>query len=80
MQYTIRNVPRAVDRALRRRAKLEGRSLNEVAIEALERATGTLGEPMKHRTLADLAGTWVDDPELDQALADQDRVDEEMWK
>ncbi|MBI2894432.1 MAG: hypothetical protein HYY06_12850 [Deltaproteobacteria bacterium] len=80
MQYTLRNVPRAVDRALRRRAKLEGRSLNEVAIEALAQATGVLGEPVKQRTLADLAGTWQDDPLCDQALADQDRVDEEMWK
>lgn len=75
MQYTIRNVPRAVDRALRRRAKLEGRSLNEVAVEALARATGVAGAPVKQRSLADLAGTWENDPQCDEALADQDRVD-----
>jgi hypothetical protein len=80
MQYTIRKIPPAVDRALRRQAKLEGRSLNEVAVEALARATGAVGEPVKHRTLRDLAGTWVPDPAIDEALADQDRVDEDLWK
>jgi plasmid stability protein len=80
MQYTIRNVPRAVDRALRRRAKVEGRSLNELAIDALTRATGLSGEVAKQRSLSDLAGSWADDPEIEGALADQDRVDEEMWK
>lgn len=35
MQYTIRGIPRSVDRALRERARRENRSLNEVAVEAL---------------------------------------------
>jgi len=34
-QYTIRNVPRHVDRALRKRATETGKSLNQVALEAL---------------------------------------------
>lgn len=80
MQYTIRKIPPAVDRALRRQAKLQGRSLNEVAVEALARATGAGGEPVRHRTLRDLAGTWVSDRETEAALVDQDRVDEDLWK
>lgn len=40
MQYTIRSVPPQVDRALRRRARMTGRSLNEVALEALMGASG----------------------------------------
>jgi hypothetical protein len=35
MQYTIRNVPDTLDEALRRVARERGKSLNEVAIEAL---------------------------------------------
>ena len=35
MQYTIRGVPAAVDNALRARARADGKSLNEAAIEAL---------------------------------------------
>jgi hypothetical protein len=32
------------------------------------------------RDLSDLAGTWVEDPGFDQALAGQDQVDPELWK
>jgi hypothetical protein len=34
----------------------------------------------RHRDLSDLAGTWVEDPAFDQAIADQDLVDEDLWK
>jgi len=37
MQYTIRNVPKTLDEALRRAAREQDKSLNEVAIEALAR-------------------------------------------
>jgi hypothetical protein len=40
MQYTIRSVPSNVDKALRRRAQKTGKSLNEVAIEALTKGAG----------------------------------------
>ena len=30
--------------------------------------------------LANLAGTWVDDPECDKAIAEMRTIDEEMWK
>jgi plasmid stability protein len=40
MQYTIRNVPKAVDNAFRAKAKAEGKSLNQLAIEALAQRAG----------------------------------------
>jgi hypothetical protein len=40
MQYTIRKVPKAVDRAFRSKAKAEGKSLNQIAIEALAQCVG----------------------------------------
>ena len=79
MQYTLRNIPRAVDRALRSLARREGKSLNDVAIRALARALGVSEQPVQHRDLRDLAGTWQDDPEFDAALADSDRIDESLW-
>ena len=82
MQYTIRRIPKAVDRALRERAAREKRSLNEVALEVLAQGLGA-GDgaaPMKRRDLHDLAGRWVGDEAVDQALADQRRVDDEMWR
>lgn len=80
MQYTIRNVPEYLDAALRGAARAEGKSLNEVAIEALTRGAG-LGEVQcRRRDLDDIAGTWHEDAAFDTALAAQDTVDEEMWR
>jgi plasmid stability protein len=80
MQYTLRNVPREVDRALRERAEREARSLNEVAIEVLRIALGLTDAPVRQRDLADLAGTWVADPEIEGVLAEQRVIEEDMWR
>lgn len=34
-QYTIRNIPKPVDRYLRKRSRLSGKSLNQVVIDEL---------------------------------------------
>ena len=80
MQYTIRNVPDTLDEALRRAARARGKSLNEVAIEALARGAGVTGESRRQRDLGDIAATWRKDAAFDSALAAQDMVDEDMWK
>ena len=79
MQYTIRNVPETVDSALRKAAQTQGKSLNEIAIEALARGAGLTGEALRQRDLADVAGTWREDPAFDSAIAAQDTIDEEIW-
>jgi plasmid stability protein len=79
MQYTLRNVPASLDSALRQRAKAEGKSLNEAALEALARGLGYDGTAPRQRELSDIAGTWLDDPEFDAALDDQQRIDPELW-
>jgi plasmid stability protein len=80
MQYTIRNIPDHLDAALRSSARATGKSLNEVAIEALERGTGLSGAPLRQRDLSDIAGSWQEDPEFDRAIADQHKIDEAMWR
>ena len=80
MQYTIRNVPEALDEALRKAARTRSKSLNEVAIEALARGAGVTGESRRQRDLCDIAGTWRKDPAFDRALAAQDTVDEQLWQ
>lgn len=80
MQYTIRNVPDAIDAALRDRAKRLGMSLNDVVVDALRQATGCAAEPARFRDLHEFPGTWQNDAAVDAALAAQDQVDEEMWK
>jgi len=79
MQYTIRGIPPAIDNALRDRARTGGKSLNEVAIDALAAGSGVAGAPQKWRSLADIAGTWKADSAVEGALAAQDVVDEDQW-
>ena len=79
MQYTIRKIPSPVDAALRRRAREQSKSLNEVALEALASAAGVSGERSRQRDLHDVAGTWRNDPAFDRALAAQDTIDKDMW-
>ena len=80
MQYTIRNVPDPLDAALRRSAREQGKSLNEVAIEALARGAGLSEHRCRQRDLSDVARTWRKDPAFESALAAQDTIDEEMWR
>lgn len=78
-QYTLRAVPAAIDRALRRRVRQEGRSLNAVAIDALARGLGLDAKPVEHSDLDSLVGSWQHDKAFDRAIADFERVDEEAW-
>jgi len=80
MQYTIRGIPAEVDRAIRARAKASGKSLNEVAVEALTEAMDLAETPRKKRDLSDIAGTYVPDLEFEAALADRDQIDWELWR
>lgn len=79
IQYTLRSVPAALDRALRTKAEQERKSLNEVVIEVLRLGVGMPAGELYH-DLDHIIGTWKDDPAFHEAIADQDRVDEEMWQ
>jgi plasmid stability protein len=79
MQYTVRNIPEYLDAALRRAARRQGKSLNEVAVLALVRGAGLNEQVRKKRDLGDLAGTWHEDAAFDKAVAAQDTIDESMW-
>jgi hypothetical protein len=80
MQYTLRKVPPEVDKALRRKARKEGKSLNEIAIEALSRGAGVDALAVKNHDLDFAFGSWVEDPEFDKVLGDQRRIDADLWK
>lgn len=80
MQYTLRNVPPSVDALLRRRARAAGKSLNEVALDALARGLGLTDDAIKRRDLSDVAGTWRQDRATDESLAQQRRIDPDLWR
>ena len=72
-------MPPALDQVLRAKAREEGRSLNEVAIETLRRAMGLGEEREVQRSLRGIRGTWQEDEEFDAALRDQHQVDPDLW-
>jgi hypothetical protein len=79
MQYTLRNVSPQLDAVLRDEARRQGKSLNEAALRALERGTGIDSVPRRRRDLADIAGSWQEDPAFDSAIEAQDSVDPALW-
>jgi plasmid stability protein len=80
MTLTLQDVPKDVDDALRSKAQAEGKSVDQVALDVLKAGLGLRQRPKKHIDLSDIAGTWIEDPEVEAALRDQDRVDPEMWR
>lgn len=80
MQYTLRNIPDLLDAALRRSARERGKSLNEVAIEALARGVGLSALRYQQRDLSDIAESWREDPAFDRAQTEQDTIDSELWR
>lgn len=79
-QYTIRAVPAEVDRALRLRARREGRSLNAVALDALRKGAGVEDNGPIHHDLDFLIGSWVESKEFHAALAEFEKIDEALWR
>ena len=80
IQYTIRGLPRSLDDALRRKSRREGKSLNAATVETLAEGLGLSGEPLRYHDLDFLPGSWVEDPEFDAAIKQQDRVDVDLWR
>ena len=79
MTLTLANIPHELDQVLRQRALSEGKSVDEVALNAI-RAGLALVVAHKNRDLSEFAGSWIEDAEVNTALKDQDHVDTELWK
>jgi len=80
MQYTIRKVSNTLDAVLRRWAREQGKSLNEVATEAMARGAGLTGRAARQRDLHDIAGTWREDRAYHRTRAAHETIDEELWR
>ena len=80
MQYTLRNIPRELDREIRRKAKAEGKSLNQVAVDLLRESLGVGPGAGKRRDLSDIAGSMTpqDARSIEEAVACADEADLRM--
>ena len=75
MQYTLRGIPEALDEAIRRRAREEGKSLNEVVIKVLSECLEVSGGKTPRRDLTDVVGSWKREAAVEAALRAQRRID-----
>ncbi len=80
IQYTLRGVPRAIDRTLREQAVKEGKSINHAALAALERGLGVSSQKVVHDDMDDLIGSWEPDPVFDKAIKGFRTIDRDLWK
>ena len=79
---TLRNIPPEVAQAIRRKAKAERTSLNKVVISLLEDRLGVRKGLEKKRDLSRWAGSWTKEEAdaFDRVLAEQRKIDWEMWR
>lgn len=77
IQYTIRGIPREVDRVLRRKAARRKISLNQLILDEL--TVVTVGHP-RHADFSDLVGKWTPDAGFDEIMAGQRQIDWDKWK
>lgn len=79
IQYTIRNIPEPVDRYLRKRAKISGRSLNQVVIDELSEKA-----PRQGRSVIDdldwFIGSDTLDDSFDQFIAEHRKEQRELTR
>ena len=82
IQHTIRDVPESVDSRLREKAALEQISLNQAALQAMERGLGMADQPIRYRSLRSLLNKPEDTDRASwtEALTQMDRVNPDDWK
>jgi hypothetical protein len=76
VHYTVRGVPREVDRLLRKRATQLNKSLNQVIVDELTRATTI---QRRRADFSDLTGQWAPDPAFDEILSAQRQIAWDKW-
>ena len=81
IQYTIRNIPPAVDRVIRKRSQQYGKSFNQTVVELLVLQTfGTTKVPDLVDNFDWLYGANTLEPSFDEAINNVSRVEDELWK
>jgi hypothetical protein len=82
VQYTVRDVSEDMDCRLRESAALEGVSLNQATLRALQRGLGSERQPVRYRTLRQMVGRTrkADAAAWRASLEEQDKANPEDWK
>jgi len=79
IQYTIRNIPPAVDRVIRKRVQLQGGSFNQTVVDLLSLQVLGTAHPKEEPGFDWLFNQSTLDSGFDDAIADLSRVDDALW-
>jgi plasmid stability protein len=81
-QMTLRQIPDAVEKGLRLRARKTGRSLNRATIDLIEESLGVRPADKKRRDLSGVAGQWKAEEceAFERNTRVFERIDQETWK
>jgi hypothetical protein len=81
---TVRNIPPHVARLIERKARQDKTSLNRAVVSLLEQGSSVRenGKRTVHRDLDFLFGSWTKEEAdaFDADLAEQRKIDPELWK
>lgn len=82
IQYTIRNIPPATDKVLKKRAAQTGKSFNQVVVETLNKQVFGSTEPVVAEVFGWLYGAGKESlgTEFDNAISDLSKPDSNLWK
>lgn len=76
-QLTIRNIPESVNLYLRKKARLSGKSINQVVIEELSKEVPNLDKPLSS-SLSWFIGSGID-RQTTEALNEEDKIQKESF-
>lgn len=79
-QYTIRNIPPALDRVIRKRSAQSGKSFNQTVIDLLSQQTFGTTEPRQDDNFDWLFGKNTLDESFDDAIEKLSKVDKRLWQ
>lgn len=80
IQYTIRNIPSPVDKAIKKRSKQSGKSFNQTVVDLLSLQTfGTTSVP-DNQDFDWLFNKNTLDHNFDRAIEDISQIDDKLWK
>jgi hypothetical protein len=80
IQYTIRNIPPAVDNVIRKRSKQSGKSFNQTVVDLLSLQTFGTTTPSSDENFDWLYNKNTLDKSFDEAVENLSQVDEKLWQ
>jgi plasmid stability protein len=80
IQYTIRNIPSAVDQVIRKRAQQTGKSFNQTVVDLLVQQTFGSEKVPPEDNFDWLFGVNTLDDSFDEAIAEMSKPDPRLWQ